>query len=204
LKVDFDLNDTSKPKPVAGSDDLLLLLVQLWARDKSIFLTKENRLDLATIVLFNAYTGGRPAEFIHASKGKASQDPYREAEATSKQEHLDNIAEKDYNNERDTNDKSEHDASNEPEHNRHALFNNNNKKDSINYDSPNDDMMPRAGTNSGYYTKDIDNPINEENCPAIGVNDSGQPVKPINATELDKFGEIRRKYKALCYENICL
>jgi hypothetical protein len=28
LKVDFNLDTTSKPKPVAGPDDLLLLLVQ--------------------------------------------------------------------------------------------------------------------------------------------------------------------------------
>jgi hypothetical protein len=27
------------------------------------------------ITLFQSYTGGRPAEFIHSSKGKASQDP---------------------------------------------------------------------------------------------------------------------------------
>lgn len=31
-------------------------------------------------MLFQAYTGGRPAEFVHASKGKASQDPLGKAE----------------------------------------------------------------------------------------------------------------------------
>jgi hypothetical protein len=33
LKVDFDLDTTFKPKPVARLDDLLLLLVQHWARE---------------------------------------------------------------------------------------------------------------------------------------------------------------------------
>ena len=39
-------------------------------------------------MLFQAYTGGRPAEFVHASKGKASQDPLSEAEEANKHERL--------------------------------------------------------------------------------------------------------------------
>jgi len=31
-------------------------------------------------MLFLAYISGRPSEFIHSSKGKASQDPLGEAE----------------------------------------------------------------------------------------------------------------------------
>ncbi|KAG9248059.1 hypothetical protein BJ878DRAFT_400880, partial [Calycina marina] len=65
LKVDFDLYTTSKPKPVVGPDDLLLLLVQHWVRDESVFPTQDGRHDLAMIVLFNAYTGGLLAEFVH-------------------------------------------------------------------------------------------------------------------------------------------
>jgi hypothetical protein len=83
LKVDFDLDTTAKPKPVVGPDDLLLLLVQHWARDKSVFPTEDDRHDTATIMLFKAYTGERPAEFVHASKGKASQDPLGDADETS-------------------------------------------------------------------------------------------------------------------------
>lgn len=37
LKVKFDLDTTSKSKPVAGPDDLLLLLVQHWARENTSF-----------------------------------------------------------------------------------------------------------------------------------------------------------------------
>lgn len=91
MKVDFDLDSTSKPKLVVGPDDLLLLLVQHWARDESVFPTEDDRHDLATIMLFNAYTGGRPAEFVHALKGKASQDSLGEADDTSKLERLPSV-----------------------------------------------------------------------------------------------------------------
>ena len=80
LKDKFDLDTTSKPKPVAGPDDLLLLLTYHWARDEAVFPTEDDRHDVATIMLFQAYTGARPAEYVHASKGKASQDPLGEAE----------------------------------------------------------------------------------------------------------------------------
>ena len=60
---------------MAGPDDLLLLLVQHWARDESVFPTEDDRHDVATITLFQSYMRGRPAEFFHSSKGKASQDP---------------------------------------------------------------------------------------------------------------------------------
>ena len=84
LKVDSDLNTTSKPKPVAGPDDLLLLLVQYWARDESVFLTEDNRHNIAIIILFLSYIGGRLAEFVYLSKGKASQDLLGEVEEVNK------------------------------------------------------------------------------------------------------------------------
>lgn len=60
-----------------------------------------------------------------------------------------------------------------------------------------------ASTNSGYGTKETDNPITKDSCPTIDVDDSRQPVvQNYNAPELDKFREAKRKYKALYYENI--
>ncbi|KAM0148085.1 hypothetical protein ACHAPG_010201 [Botrytis cinerea] len=46
LEDNFRLDVTAKAKPVAGPDDLLLLLVQHWARDKSIFPTEDDRHDI--------------------------------------------------------------------------------------------------------------------------------------------------------------
>ncbi|KAK8905619.1 hypothetical protein QC760_005541 [Botrytis cinerea] len=65
LEDNFGLDITAKAKPATGPDDLLLLLVQHWARDKSVFPTEDDRHDIATIMLFQSYTGGRPAEFVH-------------------------------------------------------------------------------------------------------------------------------------------
>jgi hypothetical protein len=74
----FELDTSAKPKPVTGPDDLLLLLVQHWARDESIFPTEDDRLDLPTIMLFQSYTGCRPAELVHAPRGRGLQDPLDE------------------------------------------------------------------------------------------------------------------------------
>ena len=57
-------------------------------------------------MLFNAYIGGRLAEFIHALKGKASQNPLGEADETSKRKHLPEITGKDYDDESDAGDET--------------------------------------------------------------------------------------------------
>jgi hypothetical protein len=101
LKVKLELNTTSKPKPVAGPDDLLLMLVQHWARDESVFPTEDDRHDVATVMLFQAYTGGRPAEFVHSSKGKASEDPLGERKGISKSAHPRKAAHCDYDDDSD-------------------------------------------------------------------------------------------------------
>lgn len=177
LKPEFSLDTTSKPKPVVGPDDLLLLLVQHWARDESVFPTEDDRHDLATIILFNAYTGGRPAEFTHASKGKASQDPLGEADETSKCKRTQKPTEKDYDDDSDA------------------------------FDGPDDDECDvvdhddKDTSDSGYCTEDAKILTREDNRDV--VSDSVQlPEQPSDETELDEFGEVRRKYKALCYEDI--
>ena len=67
-----------------GSDDLLLLLTHLWARDTSIFPTEDQRLALATIMLLLMYTGCRPAEMVDAQKVKG-QDKAK-GKATNRQQ----------------------------------------------------------------------------------------------------------------------
>jgi hypothetical protein len=45
--------------------------------------------------------------------------------------------------------------------------------------------------------------MSKDSCPAVDIDDSGQPVKPnYDTTELDKFGETKRKYNVFCYEDI--
>ena len=42
---------------MAGPDDLLLMLVQHWARDESVFPTEDDRHDVATVMLFSSLIG---------------------------------------------------------------------------------------------------------------------------------------------------
>ena len=58
-----------------GVDDLLLGLTHHWSRDRSVFPTEDDRLDLATIMLFQAYTACRPAELVDGTKSRGATDP---------------------------------------------------------------------------------------------------------------------------------
>ncbi|KAJ6436177.1 ribosomal protein s17 [Purpureocillium lavendulum] len=75
LKEEFHLDDQPKSKPVMGVDDLLLGLTHHWSRDWSVFPTEDDRLDLSTIMLFQAYTACRPAELVDGTKSRAGRDP---------------------------------------------------------------------------------------------------------------------------------
>lgn len=195
---------TSKPKPVAGPDDLLLLLTQHWARDESVFPTEDDRHDVATIMLFQAYTGGRPAEFVHASKGKASQDPLGEAEEANKAKQTQQRAGKDYNREDDIDDSLDYDddsdAGDGPEFDIDDVFDSDDEADEEEIDED-------AGYDSGYGTEERDATMTDDtdDCSTAEVDELGEPPRQAcDAAELDEFGEAIRKYKALCYEDICL
>lgn len=55
-------------------------------------------------MLLQTYTGGRPAEFVHSSKGKASEDPLGEREETTKSAHPRKTAHRDYDDDSDADD----------------------------------------------------------------------------------------------------
>lgn len=105
------------------------------ACDTSTFQTEDDRHDLATLLLFQAFTGCRPAELVDASKGNACQDPL------------------------------------------------------VDPDDTNDEQSSCDATNQDDYGVAADK-----------VDDGSSDDLP----ELDWFGEPIRKYKALCYEDICL
>ncbi|KJZ68697.1 hypothetical protein HIM_11911 [Hirsutella minnesotensis 3608] len=75
LREEFHLDDQPKNKPVMGVDDLLLGLTHHWSRDRSVFPTEDDRLDLSAIMLFQAYTACRPAELVDGTKCRAGRDP---------------------------------------------------------------------------------------------------------------------------------
>ncbi|KAM3562091.1 hypothetical protein MY1884_001997 [Beauveria asiatica] len=75
LKDKFNLDDQPGSKPVLSVDDLLLGLTHHWSRDRSVFPTEDDRLDLPTIMLFQAYTACRPAELVDGTKCRGADDP---------------------------------------------------------------------------------------------------------------------------------
>ncbi|EJP61152.1 FluG domain-containing protein [Beauveria bassiana ARSEF 2860] len=75
LKTKFNLDDEPGSKPVLSVDDLLLGLTHHWSRDRSVFPTEDDRLDVAAIMLFQAYTACRPAELVDGTKRRGTGDP---------------------------------------------------------------------------------------------------------------------------------
>ena len=170
LKVKFKLNTTFKPKPIAGLDDLLLILIQHWACNKSIFPTKDDRHDIPTIMLFQAYISGRLAEFAHLLKGKASEDPLGKREEYSKSAHPQKATRCDYN------DDSDADADDEPEcDNDSGVGNNAKSEDDVLFNSKDD------GSDDSTADKDIDRP----SCLDSGYNSNGIDITIIE--DMDKY-----------------
>jgi len=153
-------------------------------------------------MLFLAYISGRPTEFVHSSKGKASQDPLGEAEEANKAKQTRQSADKDYNKEDDIDDGLDYDddsdAGDSPEFDVDDLFDSDDEAD--------EEIDEDAGYDSGYgTTEETDVTMTEDiDCYTAKVDESGEPVQQAYDTaELDEFREAIR-YKALCYEDICL
>ncbi|RFU29061.1 hypothetical protein B7463_g7279, partial [Scytalidium lignicola] len=205
---------SSKLKPVAGPDDLLLLLVQHWARDQHVFPTEDDRHDLATILLFQSYTGGRPAEFVHALKGKASEDPLGKAEEASMKKRCPGRGNKSDDGGENTSNNSEYDDDSDdggdPEYSKDDTFDSNYVFDSDDDDDmvvDNDNLVDEEmGRDSGYSSEGSDMMAEDaDGCGTAEIDCAERPMPPKGDTaELDEYGEAIRQWKALCYEDICL
>jgi hypothetical protein len=55
---------------VTRLDDLLLMVVQHWARDEFVFPTEDDRHDVATVMLFQAYTDVDPRNLFTHRRAK--------------------------------------------------------------------------------------------------------------------------------------
>ena len=76
---------------MVGTDDLVRLLTYHWTLDTSTYPTEDDRLDMATLMLFQSYTGCRPAELVHAYKTKGRHDPLADPEEDGFDEDADEI-----------------------------------------------------------------------------------------------------------------
>jgi len=105
-------------------------------------------------MLFQAYIGGRLAEFVYLSKGKASKDPLSKREAASKNVYSRKVVYYNYNN------NSNSDTNNEPEYNNNSNTSNspgsddnilfNSKDDTSNNSAANKDIDGYSYIDSGY------------------------------------------------------
>lgn len=146
-------------------------------------------------MLFNAYTGGRPAEFVHASKGKASQDPLGEADESSYCKPVPEPTEKFYDDESDAGDDLEDDVD--------ELLDDDDLDTSRSCDPCDEHIAMDTSTDSGYCSEETDHHTHEDDSIDTGGDDPRRSTEQdCDAAEVDEFGEARRKYKALCYEDI--
>jgi hypothetical protein len=197
---------------VAGPDDLLLLLVQHWARDEHVYPTEDDRHDVATILLFQSYTGGRPAEFVHSSKGKASEDPLGEAEETIEHRRPGERGDTHDDKGADADDGLEYDDDSDaggggPEYDDDIIFDSDDDETADEDGLSDEGTDESAGRDSGYSSDGTDVVMTQDtdDCYPVEVDGAGRPVRQnSDAGELTESGEAIRKCKALCYEDICL
>lgn len=147
-------------------------------------------------MLFQAYTGSRPAEFVHASKGKASKHPLGEVEQgvnnrRDQKGSPDRTANLDYDDDSD--------ADNGPEF------------DDGTSDCSDQDEDRRVGEGSAfsnitaYASMDSDSGYNSDGTDASKKEDDCEPVhQTYDASEPETFGEATRAWKALCYKDLIL
>jgi hypothetical protein len=191
---------------VTGPDDLLLLLVQHWARDESVFPTEDDRLDLPTIMLFQSYTGCRLVELVHAPRGRGLGDPLDEKDTPETDFHRE-TQEIEYDDEsddgNDINDSGFCTDDDDSDVSGNAMDQEDDGLVDVNIDVDHNDC-------SGYRSDGTDDTATEDTggCYTTEVNGLEEPVRRSagkhKTQELDEFGEPVREYKALCYEDICL
>ncbi|KAM7192172.1 Protein of unknown function (DUF3435) domain containing protein [Rhypophila sp. PSN 637] len=181
--VKFDLDKMPKDKPVLGIDDLLLGLTHHWSRDRSVFPMEDDRLDLATIMLFQSYTAGRPAEFVDGTKSRGRKDPLLDEPEDHLVTDAVNQLGPDLNqtNPDDALDSPEHTETDTEESEEHSVF------DDEEYD-----------TDATEDTELDDNELDESRSSYEAEKESE------SLEETDEFGDAIRKHKALCYKDITL
>ena len=190
---------------MAGPDDLLLFLVHHWASDESVFPTEDDRHDVATVMLFQAYTGGRPAEFVHASKGKASEDPLGERVEADKNAHPREPTHANHDEDSDADiDGNDSNADDGLRSDDEMIFD---SDDDRSDDGTADKHIDKYGSDSGYNSDRTDVTMTEDTNKSYTaeIDECGQPLRQnLDAAKPSEFEEVKREYKALCYEDICL
>lgn len=190
MTADFDLDKMPKEKPVLGVDDLLLGLTHHWTRDRSVFPTEDDRLDLATIMLFQSYTAGRPAEFVDGTKSRGRKDPLLDEPEDHLVSDAVNQLIPDLNKTKSDDILLSPDDTGTEESEEHPAFDGDGYDTDVTEDTEPDDELD----DDGLGDDEIDD--------ATGSQEVEE--EPESLEEMDEFGDAIRKHKALCYEDITL
>lgn len=139
-------------------------------------------------MLFQSYTGCRPAELVHAPRGRGLQDP------------LDDEKPHDTKPPPDTEETAYDDESDYGDDNDDVM---DREDGDFTFDSDDDDDFECDSDGTDYMATE-----DTAACYISEVNNSGAPVRssaPMQPThDPNEFREPVREFKALCYEGICL
>jgi hypothetical protein len=134
------------------------------------------------ILLFQSYTGGRPAEFVYSSKGKTSEDPLGEAKETSKNKRPRGKRNKHDNKSINADDSLEYndnsDTSDSPKYDDNLFFDSNDNKTADEDNMFDESTDESADRDSGYNSNRADIIMTEDTDDyyLIEVDEAGQPV----------------------------
>ncbi|EFZ00634.2 alcohol dehydrogenase [Metarhizium robertsii ARSEF 23] len=183
LTEKFKLDNQPGSKPVLGANDLLLGLTHHWCRDKSVFPTEDDRLDLSTIMLFQSYTACRPAELVDGTKSRGKGDPMLDESDDEDPEIMQPIEDEPESSDDDSDLGSSQ-----------SIF------------DESDDWDSDSTSDAEYYDtqQDENEHNNDPSSKRIEIVevDSIFPSKGISGIEEDS--ELVREHKVLCYEDIVL
>lgn len=209
LKKEFNLTDGPQDKPVMGVDDILAAFVVHWASDTSVYPTEDDRLDVPTIMLFEAYTACRPAELVDGTKTRGDSDPLR-----------DDIKKEDI----ETRNSGAEDSDAEDSETEDDIFDEAVAKEFDGYDTDDTecdseyevDKLQESRTfhRQNSHPESDSNMLhsNQNNCQSAALPEENvnlphcnqQPRQLEKASEEEDCAEIFRKYKTLCYEDVVL
>jgi hypothetical protein len=71
--MNYDLDTTTREKPVMNVDDIFLVLHHHWVLDTSTFPDERQRLQLALLLLLSAYTATRLAALVYKVTNRTKQ-----------------------------------------------------------------------------------------------------------------------------------
>jgi hypothetical protein len=118
------------------------------------------------ILLFQSYTGGRPAEFVYSSKNKASENPLGETKKTNKNKRPQERGDKHNSKSTNANNSLEYDnnsdTSNNLKYNNNLLFDFNDNKTANKNNLFDENISKSTDRNSSYNSDRTDIIITED------------------------------------------